>query len=366
MELINQYFNYKQKLLIYLEDNAMTKSNITWNAKQIAKMVQNGSLKFDNAVQRGFVWDKKRQTLLIDSMLREYPIPPMYTIKSDPIVNEKGKEISSYDCLDGKQRCTTIAQFINDGFALGDMDFVVNENGDEEDISGFLFSELPEEYQDKILSCSLTVYFFTDINEDEITEMMARLNNGKSLTSYELSRVKAKDLAGIQQVTQHQIFDEISNKGYACEDIVVKSYAMLTEAEPCLDTKVIRPMIEQMELDDEDMEHLNNCFNLIDGARDIILEDANDPALNRKIAKKIITKTHLVSLVPIAYDAYYNKVDEEMFAEFLQYFFSGTPSIDDEYNAACQNGVGHTQNVKARNDALNRAYENFKREIGVA
>lgn len=333
----------------------MTKANITWNAKQIAKMVQNGSLKFDNAVQRGFVWDKKRQTLLIDSILRGYPIPPMYTIKVGTNANGTG----IYDCLDGKQRCTTIAQFLNDGFALGEMEYITYENGDEMDISGLLFSELDEELQDIILSYSLTVYFFTDIEDDEIVEMMARLNNGKSLTAYELSRVKAKDLAGIQEMANHQIFDEISNKGYACEDIVVKSYAMLYQEDPCLDTKDIRPLIEQLEFTDEEMEQMNSCFALIDCARDIILRDDSDPKLNASIAKKILTKTHLISLMPVALAAIYDKVDENDFATFLQDFYVGKPSKREDYNEACKSGSNHAPNVKARNDALMDEYGKF-------
>lgn len=334
----------------------MTKANINWNAKQIAKMTKTGSLKFDNAVQRGFVWDKKRQTMLIDSMLRGYPIPPMYTIKSDPIVNEKGKEVCTYDCLDGKQRCTTISLFLNDGFALGDMEPIVYENGDEADISNLMFSELDEELQDRIASYSLTVYYFTEIDEDEINEMMARLNNGKSLTSYELSRVRAKDLDTIKEITNHQLFDEISNKGYACEDIVVKSYAMLNTVEPCLDTKCIRPLIEEMELDDNDIEQLNSCFTLIDDARDVILEDDTDVSLNKAIAKKVLKKTHLVSLVPIAWEAVNNEISASEFAEFLQEFFTGDPTMSKKYNEACQNGIGHAPNVKARGEALMKEF----------
>ena len=337
----------------------MTKSNIQWNAKQIAKMVKNGSLKFDNAIQRGFVWDKKRMTLLIDTMLRDYPIPPMYTIRDETIEDEKGKKVSTYDCLDGKQRCTTIAMFLNDEFCLGDMDTVMDEEGNEVGLDGMLFSELPEEFQDKILSYSLTVYFFTDITEEEISEMMARLNNGKGLTSYELTRVKAKDLAGIQEVANHHLFDEISNRGYACEDIVVKSYMMLNDDEPCLDTKVIRPMIQHIEFTDKDIDLFDDIYTYLDNARDIILKDDSDVVLNRKIGKKIITKTHLVSLVPIVARAIKDKMSVEAFAEFLQEFYSGNPSIDEDYNEACQNGVNHTQNVKARMDALLDSYQSF-------
>ena len=345
----------------------MTRSNIQWNAKQITKMVKNGNLQFDNAVQRGFVWDKKRMSLLIDSMLRDYPIPPMYTIKVDETVNEKGKKSAVYDCLDGKQRCTTISRYLSDEFVLGDLDRVIDENGDEVDISGYLFSELPEEFQDKIASYSLTVYFFTEIEEEEINEMMARLNNGKPLTAYELSRVKAKDLETIKSLANHSLFDEISNKGYACEDIVVKSYAMLTEAEPCLDTKAIRPMVEEMELDDEDITMLESCFDLIESVRDYIINDDSDIILNRKVAKKLITKTHLISLMPLAYEVCNDdSVSVEQFAQFLQDFFVGDPSKRDDYNDACKNGVGHIPNVRIRIDALEEEYNGFMESIKAA
>ena len=47
------------------------KANINWTAKQLSKMVDKNSINFDNAVQRGYVWDKKRKSLLID-LLSEY------------------------------------------------------------------------------------------------------------------------------------------------------------------------------------------------------------------------------------------------------------------------------------------------------
>ena len=59
----------------------MIKASIPWTCKQVHKMTTNGSLIFDNAIQRGFVWDKNRQSLLIDSILRGFPVPPFYTIK---------------------------------------------------------------------------------------------------------------------------------------------------------------------------------------------------------------------------------------------------------------------------------------------
>lgn len=61
----------------------MIKANIAWSAKQIAKAVTKGSMVFDNAIQRGNVWNVVQQSLLIESLIHNYPVPPMYTIKTD-------------------------------------------------------------------------------------------------------------------------------------------------------------------------------------------------------------------------------------------------------------------------------------------
>ena len=47
----------------------LKKASISWNVKQINKMINNGNITFDNAVQRGFEWDKKRMSLLIHSLI---------------------------------------------------------------------------------------------------------------------------------------------------------------------------------------------------------------------------------------------------------------------------------------------------------
>ena len=46
----------------------LKKANLDWNARQLCKMVKKGEIKFDNAVQRGLVWDVQRKSLLIHSI----------------------------------------------------------------------------------------------------------------------------------------------------------------------------------------------------------------------------------------------------------------------------------------------------------
>ena len=58
---------------------SLRKASITWNANQIAKMVNNGKVTFDNVVQRSYVWEPTRRSKLITSMIIGFPIPPWYS-----------------------------------------------------------------------------------------------------------------------------------------------------------------------------------------------------------------------------------------------------------------------------------------------
>ena len=166
----------------------LKKANIDWTAKQLNKLAQKGLIQFDNAIQRGYVWDVKRKSLLIHSMLVGYPIPPFYAAK-----NGEG-----YDMLDGKQRTGAIMDFLNGKFELTDIPEVEVENEDGTtdmvDINTLHFDEMEEILRDELESYSLTVYYFDGITEEEISEMFFRLNNGKPLSAIELSRAKAKSM----------------------------------------------------------------------------------------------------------------------------------------------------------------------------
>ena len=51
----------------------LNKSNITWNAKQVTKMMSKGLLQFNNVVQRSYVWEKTRKSDFIHSMIEGWP-----------------------------------------------------------------------------------------------------------------------------------------------------------------------------------------------------------------------------------------------------------------------------------------------------
>ena len=172
----------------------MIKANIAWSAKQIAKAVTKGSMVFDNAIQRGNVWNVVQQSLLIESLIHNYPVPAMYTVKTDidaPTGCKKGSKV--FDCFDGKQRCEAIRAFYHNEFALTGLSLPWYDwCGDEVDLNGVTYEELPEEAREAFESYTMTVYFFTDITDDELTEMMFRLNNGKVLSGIEKSESRQR------------------------------------------------------------------------------------------------------------------------------------------------------------------------------
>lgn len=324
----------------------MQKSTIQWNVKQISKMVSNKTLQFERSIQRGIVWDKPRMTLLIDTFINDYIVPPIYTIKI------KGKDGNIYDGIDGKQRCTTINRFLNDEFALGELDFVNIDNG-KMDISGMKYSELPEEIQDKINTYTFTVYMLDDVTEEEIEEIMNRLNNGKILSSYEKARIKATDLQTIQEVAKHPFFNTILTESainkYANEQIIVQSKIVLDEKEPCLDAGFVTKFMLNLELSDEDIRKLNLIFDKLNLCYQKIE--------SKKIKKLLAKRTHLVSFVPATLKAVEEEWDDQEFAEFIQEFLADMP---DKYSGACVQGSGHTNNVKTRLVEVEKAMEDYQ------
>lgn len=340
----------------------MTKANISWNVKQIAKAVEQGSMTFDNAIQRGHVWDAKRQSLFIDSLLRGYPVPAVYTIKTDidaPECCKKGSKV--FDCIDGKQRCEAIRKFRNNELTLIGLE-PFTENGKEIDLNGKTYQELSEEMRDAFDSYVMTVYFFVDITDDEVSEMMSRLNNGKPLTGVENARIKAKNLHGIIELANNGLFwENMSEKAIAAynnEDVVIKTALQVFEHQFELSTKNVKDAYEQLEMNTDTQGRLERVFDMTRDALNITREN-----VKKSIFGKIVKKTNLVNFIYLVSQNVDG--DYEELADFIGYFFDEKPSqalamYRNRYNEASTDGTNHASNVTARNEALGAAFEAYK------
>jgi len=84
-----------------------------FTVKQLLEYHDENRLRMDTAYQRGRVWKDREKHYLIDSLARGLPVG-MITLFS--ALDEEGVEF--FEVIDGKQRLTTIFEFLNDGFEL--------------------------------------------------------------------------------------------------------------------------------------------------------------------------------------------------------------------------------------------------------
>lgn len=334
-----------------------------WTIKTLVKEIEKENVTFDNAVQRTLVWKKEQKALLIDSILRGYPIPQMYA--------NRDTETGIFDMLDGKQRSNAIASFIQDEFELTEnIDPVENENGVEIPLAERKFSDLPEDLQDRIFDYTVDIIVYDNLTDDEIAELFMRINNGKPLSAIELTRVKAKSLKIIQNIGTHEIFNHaLTAKAlakYGQEDIVMKSYCVLFEENPSFETKIVRPIMERVEITDEQAKEINNGFTKIFEAYKILkepkIEDSKENKKRNTICKRILVRTHLLSLMVLTPD---ENTTPAILAQFCKKFFDGgkATTISPLYNANLSNGVSTAKAVQTRLEEIKKCYNEYIKSI---
>lgn len=336
-----------------------TIANAQWSFKKIAQEIKKGNIDFKcGGVQRGDVWDSARRSLLIQSGLKGDIIPCLYICRN-------GENKDKYEMRDGRQRCTTLAKFINDGFVTsgipeyedGDkLDYRIFRNGEMVSANGISFESLTEDEKMDFLTKTITVYYIDGATDAEADMLFLKLNNGKPLSSAERNRAEAKSRSEIIIIAEHDIFKlmfsekTLDNNAF---DTVVKSYIMLNNDNPSLLNKDVKPLMKSINITDEDKKQLIAVF-------DYILETYN-VLETKKVKKRIIGKTSFLSLIPIAEQALNDGKIAEEFASFLDKFFSGKttkePTISTTYNDNFFDSSASRMKIRLRHNALMNEYE---------
>ena len=129
---------------------------------ELFRKFQRGDLILDPEFQRRYVWDNKKASLLIESVLLEVPIPVIYLAEED-----NGKFI----VIDGQQRLRSF-RFLNNEFKLRGLS-VLSE------LNGKYFKDLDKEKQRKIEDTTLRVIEIRKESHPDVKfEIFERLNVG--------------------------------------------------------------------------------------------------------------------------------------------------------------------------------------------
>lgn len=122
--------------------------------------------------QRDFVWDKKRQSRLIESLLLGFPIPYIFTAdvsSNDPELDGR------VEIVDGSQRIRTLNAFVNNDLILQDLKSLHSLNG-------FTFSDFVGSRQRRFLRIPVRVIELNHrCDEETRRDLFERINSGSDI-----------------------------------------------------------------------------------------------------------------------------------------------------------------------------------------
>ena len=142
-------------------------------------LYKRGLLDLEPPYQRRSVWTQSFKDYFIDTLLLQYPAPTIFLYEEISIDGT-----TKYNVVDGKQRLSTIFEFLDDKFP-------VNETATITENRGFYFSELDPDIKTKLWSYSFSVEYLPTNDETIINNIFDRINrNVAKLTSQELRHAK--------------------------------------------------------------------------------------------------------------------------------------------------------------------------------
>lgn len=193
----------------------MIKTTVNMSVKNLKKMYDNtDNLSMDAEMQRGSgQWVGRgyemKRSLLVNSLLNSYPIPPLYFQKTTTSANE-----IFFSVLDGKQRLSTLFDFIDGKYPLHPETPSAKIDDETYELADKYFSDLDIECQEEILRYKFLIYCFECAEEDDedlISEIFFRLNSGVALSGGQksISLVDLKTAKFVKSILNDKFFSQI-------------------------------------------------------------------------------------------------------------------------------------------------------------
>jgi len=194
-------------------------------------LYKRGLLNLEPPYQRRSVWTQSFKDYFIDTLLLEYPAPTIFLYEE---IDNDG--VTKYNVVDGKQRLTTIFEFISNKFSVSD-EAIISE------YRGSFFNDLSSDAKTKFWSYTFSVEYLPTRDETIINNIFDRINkNVAKLTSQELRHAKysGQFITECEDLTEYMLkilpenFPQIAKKSMSqMKDVEFVSQILLRiEAEP--------------------------------------------------------------------------------------------------------------------------------------
>lgn len=316
---------------------------------QVLRKIKSKEIILNPDFQRNVVWNDIRQSKLIESIFIRIPLPSFYL---DATNDDK------WLVIDGLQRLTTLNRYVNENaFALTGLEFF----GDNPEIEGKRFSELPRYYQRLIEEASLFLFIVRPETPPEAKfTIFRRINTGGIvLNSQEIRHClyQGKATMLLKELSKTAEFksatdDSISDERMADRESILRFLAFRIKSyqnykKPEFDEflgKVMReinimPDQEILTLKQDFIQAMNKALIVFAGnafRKMYALEQKRNPI------NKALFETWSVCLLP--YDTFVlMKFKEKIVEKFIQVF-----NTDKEFEDSISQGTGDVRKVYKR------------------
>jgi len=317
----------------------MKKSKLTPTVKAIVNGIDKGTYSFEYPIQReGGQWSHYQKSLLIHSYATDYPVPAIYSVvEIHPVTTvKKGEEItkdvSVYMMLDGKQRMTNTYHFYKgmDEFEKLHADTpTVKIDGEEIEIAGKRFDELPEEIQERILDFTLDHWKIDEATDEEIEDMFYRLNNGTPLSKMQQGKAKmgTEWAIKIKGLVKHPMMNVASfspaQLRNADNELAILQTLMLLDENYEIKSFSSGDVAQYALTFKDDVEHKDTLVAKVATAMDYLAKAFNaEPKEGQELIKEkdMLKKVHFPMTLLTALDAIEMGVSPEQFATWAEDF----------------------------------------------
>jgi hypothetical protein len=175
--------------------------------------------------QRGEVWATPKKQRLIDSVLRDWHIPPIHVVLD--------MDTQEQSVLDGQQRLVAIRDFANNKFGVDGA--IEPFDPDIAALDGLTYDKLPPKWKRQFDQFTIRVFRITDYDPSEPGELFYRLNQPSALTAAEqrnafFGKVRSdvkKLVTEMQSGGLSPSFWGFSNARMAYDDVIARTCLIL-------------------------------------------------------------------------------------------------------------------------------------------